>query len=69
MSDITTGVDDAPKDAMIAQSRPGLPDDSSQPVEATRRIRAKLGSTDDEERKDDTDDLAKQLARPKHGTA
>ncbi|TAY29953.1 hypothetical protein ELH88_28365 (plasmid) [Rhizobium ruizarguesonis] len=69
MSDITTGVDDAPKDATIAQSRPGLPDHSSQPVEATLRIRAKLGSTDDEERKDDADDLAKQLARPKHGTA
>ncbi|NKQ83452.1 hypothetical protein [Rhizobium ruizarguesonis] len=68
MSKITTGVNDAPKDATIAQSGPGLPDDSSQPVEATeeeaRLIRAKPGSEDDEERKDDADDLATQLARP-----
>lgn len=73
MSKITTGPNDAPKDATIAQSGPGLPDDSSQPVEATEekalRIMAKLENTNDEERKDDARDLAAQLARPKHGTA
>jgi hypothetical protein len=73
MTKITTGPNDAPKDATIAQSGLGLPDDSSQPVEATEeeahRIKAKLDNADDEERKDDARDLAAQLARPKHGTA
>jgi hypothetical protein len=46
MSKITTGLNDRPVDATIAQSGPGLPDDSGIPVEATEeevlRIRAKL---------------------------
>lgn len=64
---------DAPKDAAIKQSSAGLPDDSGQPIEAPEekalRIRAKLGTLDDEERKNDVRELAAQLARPKHGTA
>jgi hypothetical protein len=37
VSKITAGLNDAPKDATIAQSGPGLPDVSSQPIEAGRR--------------------------------
>lgn len=32
---ITTGPNDRPKDETIAQTGPGLPDNTSQPVEAT----------------------------------
>lgn len=32
---ITTGLNDRPKDDTIAQTGPGLPDDTSRPVEAT----------------------------------
>ncbi|MGI6852382.1 hypothetical protein [Mesorhizobium sp. 1B3] len=32
---ITTGSNDRPKDDTIAQTGPGLPDDTSRPVEAT----------------------------------
>jgi len=64
---------EAPKDAAIKQSGAGLPDDSGQPIEATEEealpIKAKLGNSDDEERKNDVRELAAQLARPKHGTA
>jgi len=73
MTKITTGPNDAPKDATIAQSAPGLPEDTSLPVEATEEealwIKAKVKGTNDEGRKDDARDLAAQLARPKHGTA
>jgi hypothetical protein len=73
MTKITTGLNDAPEEATIAQSGPGLPDDSSQPVEATEgealRIQSKLEGTDQEDRKAEADDLGKQLASPKHGTA
>jgi hypothetical protein len=73
MTKITTGLNDAPKEATIAQSGPGLPDDSSQPVEATEevalRLRSRLEGTGQEDRKAEADDLAKQLARPKRGTA
>ena len=68
MSKITTGLNDRPVDASIAQSGPGLPDDSGMPVEATEeealRIRAKLeGSNLDA----DGDALADQRSSPKHG--
>ena len=72
MSKITTGLSDDPKDATIVQGGFNL-GDSSQPVEATEeealRLRSRLVGTDQEDRKDEADDLVKQLARPKHGTA
>lgn len=50
MSKITTGFNDRPKDSALAQSGPGLPDNSSMPMEATEeealKIRAKLEGTD-----------------------
>src|ERR1700712_265462 len=50
MTKITTGLNDAPEEATTAQSGPDLPDDSSQPVEATEgealRIQSKLEGTD-----------------------
>jgi hypothetical protein len=73
MTKIADGLNNAPKDSTIAQSGPGLPDDSSQPIEATEeealRIPSKLEGTDQADRKDEADDLTRQLARPKHGTA
>jgi hypothetical protein len=64
------GVHDRPNKSAFTQSGPGLPDDASQPVEATEeealRIQSKLEGTD---KKDEANDLARQLARPKHGTA
>ncbi|WP_410216282.1 hypothetical protein [Paracoccus sp. (in: a-proteobacteria)] len=43
----TTGANDRPKDASIAQTGPGLPDDSSMPVDADDQqleaMRASLG--------------------------
>ncbi|MDR7144945.1 hypothetical protein [Rhizobium sp. BE258] len=72
MTKITTGPNDAPKDATLAQSAPGLPEDTSLPVEATEEealwIKAKVKGTNDEGR-NDARDLAAQLARTKHGTA
>jgi hypothetical protein len=62
MTKITTGFNDAPKEATIAQSGPCLPDDSSQPVEATEeealRIQSKLEGTVQEDRNAEADDLA-----------
>lgn len=73
MSKITAGLNDAPKDATIAQSGPGLPDVSSQPIEAAEeealRIRSKLEGAEQTDRKEDAGALAKEFARPKHGTA
>jgi hypothetical protein len=67
MTKFTDGLNDRLKDASIAQRGLGLPDDSSQPVEAREeealRIRSKLKGVAGEERKDAADYLAKQLAR------
>ena len=45
-SKVTTGANDRPKDETIAQTGPGLPDDSTRPVEVSEeeveRARAKL---------------------------
>lgn len=70
MSKLTTGLDDGPKNSKVAQSASGIPNDSSMPVQATEEealeIRAKLKGTD---KARDAEELAEQLARPKHGTA
>lgn len=46
MAKITDGLNDRPREATVAQSGPGLPDDCSQPIEAdeveAEHIRAKL---------------------------
>lgn len=76
MSKITDGLNDRPKDASIGQSGPGLPDDSSQPIEATdeevARVREKLQNdardVDDarEKLKKEVDD---QVELPQRGSA
>ncbi|MDM9644823.1 hypothetical protein [Rhizobium sp. S163] len=70
MSKITDGVNDRPKDASIAQSGPGLPDDSSQPIEATdeevERVRAKL---QDDAREKVKKEIDEQVEKPQRGSA
>lgn len=70
MSKISKGPNARPKDASIAQSGPGIPDDSSAPVEASDKdveeARRKLRKGDDVA---DSTKLERQLERPKHGTA
>ena len=70
MPKITDGLNDQPKDASIAQSGPGLPDDSSQPVEATdeevERVRAKLEDNGREKVKREIDE---QVEKPQRGSA
>ncbi|WP_165422527.1 hypothetical protein [Rhizobium ruizarguesonis] len=43
MSKITDGLNDRPKGSTIAQSGPGLPDDSSRPIEATDQEAERVG--------------------------
>jgi hypothetical protein len=43
MSKITTGLNDRPRDSTIAQSGPGLPDDSGEPIEVTADDEEKIG--------------------------
>lgn len=70
MSKITDGPNDRPKDSTIAQSGPGLPDDSGQPVEATdqdsERVRAKF---EDDARKKVKAEIDEQVEKPQRGTA
>lgn len=70
MSEITDGLNDRPKDATIAQSGPGLPDDSSQPIKATdeevERVRAKLQDGSREKVKKENDE---QVEKPQSGPA
>lgn len=70
MTRITEGANDRPKDETIAQSRRGMPDDSSAPIKASdeeiARVRSALGA---DGRQAEKKDLEKQLERPKHGTA
>lgn len=71
MSKITGGLNDQPKDAAtIGQSGPGLPDDSSQPIEATdeevARVRAKLQDDGREKVKKEIDE---QVEKPQRGSA
>lgn len=70
MSKITNGPNDRSRDDSIAQSGPGIPDDSSAPVEASdndiaeARRKLQQGADACESTK-----LERQLERPKHGTA
>ena len=70
MTKITDGLNDRPKDASIAQSGPGLPDDSSQPIEATNeeveRVSAKLQDDGREKVKKEIDE---QVKKPQRGSA
>ncbi|MBY3048694.1 hypothetical protein [Rhizobium laguerreae] len=70
MSKITDGLNDRPKDSTIAQSGPGLPDDSTQPIGATdqevERVRAKF---EDDARKKVKVETDEQVEKPQHGTA
>ncbi|KAA0690950.1 hypothetical protein DTW90_29095 [Neorhizobium sp. P12A] len=70
MSKITNGPNDRPRDESIAQSGPGIPDDSSAPVTASDKeieeARRKLRSG---YRPSESVELERQLERPKHGTA
>ena len=70
MTKITDGLNDRPKDASIAQSGPGLPDDSSQPLVATdeevERVRAKLQDDGREKVKKEIDE---QVEKPQRGSA
>lgn len=70
MPKITDGLNDRPKDASIAQSGPGLPDDSSQPIKATdeevERVRAKLEDNGREKVKREIDE---DVEKPQRGSA
>ncbi|MBY2919143.1 hypothetical protein [Rhizobium leguminosarum] len=70
MSKITEGLNDRPKDSTIAQSGPGLPDDSGQPIEATdqevERVREKFKG--DARRKLQAE-IDEQVEKPQRGTA
>lgn len=70
MSKITDGFNDRPKDVWIAQSGPGLPDDSGQPIEATdeevERVRSKLKDDAPTEVKKEVDE---QIEKPQRGSA
>jgi len=70
MSKITDGLNDWPKDSTIAQSGPGLPDDSSQPIEPTEeeadRIRAKF---EDDARAKVKREIDEQVEKPQRGSA
>jgi hypothetical protein len=66
MSKITDGLNDRPKEATIAQSGPGIPDESSQPIEATERVRAKLQDDGREKVKKEIDG---QVEKPQRGPA
>ncbi|MBY5460822.1 hypothetical protein HFO89_31615 [Rhizobium leguminosarum] len=68
MSKITGGLNGRPKDSTIAQSGPGLPDDSGHPIEATdaKRVRAKF---EDDARKKVKAEISEQVEKPQRGTA
>lgn len=70
MSKITDGLNDRPKDITIGQSGPGLPDDSSQPIEVTdeevERVRAKLENDTRAKVKKEIDE---QVEQPQRGSA
>lgn len=70
MTKHTDGLNDRPKHSTIAQTGSGIPDDISSSIEASdeevARVRSKLV---DGARKDEKEDLERQLERPKHGTA
>ena len=70
MSKITDGLNDRPRDVTIGQSGPGLPDDSSQPIEVTEeeaeRIRAKF---EDDARAKVKKEIEEQIEKPEHGSA
>lgn len=70
MSSISKGPDHRAREPGIAQSKPGLRDDSGPPVEASDKeieeARRKLRKGDDTA---DSIKLERQFERPKHGTA
>jgi hypothetical protein len=70
MFKITNGTNDRPRGSGIGQSGPDLPDDSSEPVDASDKeieeARRKLRKGDDAP---ESVQLERQLERPKHGTA
>lgn len=70
MPKITDGLNDRPKDASIAQRGPGLPDDSSQPVESTdeevERVRVKF---EDDARAKAKKEIDEQVEKPQRGSA
>ncbi|WP_149344635.1 hypothetical protein [Neorhizobium sp. P12A] len=71
MSKITNGLNDRPKDASIAPSGPGIPDDSGAAVDASEkeieRVRRKL---QDDESPADTTKREREKERPSaHGAA
>ncbi|WP_149343500.1 hypothetical protein [Neorhizobium sp. P12A] len=70
MSKITNGPNDRPKEESIAQSRPGIADDSSTRVTVSAKeikgARRKLRSGD---HPSENIELERQLERSKHGTA
>jgi len=70
MSKITDGANDRPKDVTIGQSRPGLPDDSGEPIEVTdeevERIRAKF---EEEARAKLKKEIEEQIEKPYRGSA
>ncbi|MBB4482787.1 hypothetical protein [Rhizobium etli] len=69
MTKVTDGINQRPKDETIAQTGSGVPDGSGAPIDASDEeitgIRNKIGAVEREEK----EDLERQLARPKHGTA
>ncbi|HEX5933695.1 MAG TPA: hypothetical protein VFY63_05985 [Pseudorhizobium sp.] len=69
MTKHTDGLNDRAKDATIAQSGPGVPDDTGSPIEVTdeqiARVRSKLMKGDF---KHDKENLGTQSERPKPGS-
>jgi hypothetical protein len=70
MSKFTTGMNDRPKDSTIAQSGPGLPDDSGAPIETSdeevERVRSKF---ENDARATLEAEIEEQIEKPQRGSA
>jgi len=70
ISKITNGLNDRPMNVTIGRSAPGLPDDSSEPIEATKeeeeRIRAKF---EEDARAKVKKEIEEQIEKPQQGSA
>jgi hypothetical protein len=69
MSKISTGLNDRPKDSTIAQSGPGLPDDSGTPIEVTDQDAEKLRQNlEDLTREKVKTEIAEYFEKPHDGS-
>lgn len=70
MTKHTDDLDDRPKDDTIAQTGPGIPDDSGSPIEASDEEIARIHSAlKDGKQADEKRNLERQLERLTHGMA